>query len=245
MGSSSRQCTAEECERAVYARGLCGRHYKQWQRHGVLAPEQGPRPCTVESCGRQAVTRGWCHGHYLRWSRRGDVQPDVPLDRPRQDACSVDGCDRGVHSAGMCRSHSRRKQRYGDPEHGGPLRTVTGEGSLNHGYWWVRVPDELRHLVPAGRRADFEHRLVMAAQLGRPLRADETVHHRNGDRLDNRPENLELWSTAQPKGQRVADKLAWAYAFLDRYDPDASAALGRDLDPSTGAPREQESPSPW
>ena len=100
---------------------------------------------------------------------------------------------------------------------------MTGQGSVNHGYWWVSVADADRHLVPPGRRADFEHRLVVARLLGRPLSADETVHHRNGDRLDNRPENLELWSTAQPKGQRVEDKLQWAYAFLERYAPEALA----------------------
>ena len=239
-------CEADGCDRVVYARGLCGRHYKQMRRHGQLQTGTGPRPCAVDGCDRQAVTRGWCHGHYLRWSRTGDVHAAVPLARPVRDDCLVAGCGNGAHSAGRCRSHARRLRLYGDAEAGGPLRTVTGEGSVNNGYWWVGVGPERRHLVPPGRRADFEHRLVMAAQLGRPLRRDEVVHHRNGDRLDNRPENLELWTTAQPKGQRVSDQLAWALKLLRRYDPETADALGLDIDPTTGWPENAASPlSGW
>lgn len=235
-------CAAAGCDRGVYARGHCSRHYKQLLRHGEVQPDRAPALCAVGGCERVAVTRGWCHGHYLRWTRTGDVQEDVLLGRSGRSCCSVAGCARPVAGRGLCQPHRQRLLTNGTVDPDVPLRETPGTGFVRNGYRSVPVPAEDRWLT-GGKTPETEHRLVMARALGRPLRSDESVHHRNGDRSDNRLENLELWSRFQPTGARVADKLAFAFELIRRYDPEAVRTLGLDLDPETGAPWPEAPPS--
>lgn len=63
------------------------------------------------------------------------------------------------------------------------------------GYVMVKMPlNEDEHLKPMykARGYAFEHRLNMARQLGRSLRSDETVHHKDKNRQNNDPSNLEV-----------------------------------------------------
>ena len=91
----------------------------------------------------------------------------------------------------------------------------------SHGYVRVRAPKGHPTALANGYMA--EHRLVMEGVLGRYLEPNESVHHINGVRSDNRPENLELWTTSQPYGQRVTDKVQWAIDLLNRYSPESLA----------------------
>ena len=89
-------------------------------------------------------------------------------------------------------------------------RSFKWKGGIKYsgGYRYIFNPDHPKNKGKS-KHGDHmyvrEHRLIMENHLGRILRRGEIVHHINGDRLDNRIENLELWVNGHPYGQRAGD----------------------------------------
>lgn len=172
--------------------------------------------CTFEGCDKEVKARNLCAGHYMQWRQGRELSPLKSRRSPKLPfpECSVGGCDRDATHRGLCRQHRMQQRKKGEP---GEIRKISPKGSgtvTKAGYRMVWAPDN-----PASNSNGqiLEHRLVMEQILGRPLLPGENVHHKNGVRDDNRPENLELWVTMQPAGQRPEDLLDWANEIQRRY----------------------------
>jgi len=127
--------------------------------------------------------------------------------------CSFKDCGKPHEGNNLCAGHNRQRLRGKELT---PLRPVLPKGSGH------KNKEGYRRIVINGKYI-FEHRHVMEQHLGRKLLPEETVHHKNGVKDDNRIENLELWNGSQPPGQRVEDKVSWAIQILKLYSPDSLA----------------------
>jgi len=124
--------------------------------------------------------------------------------------CRIDGCKNGVHNGEYCATHDRRRRLYGDP-------LGVSERTKKHGKGFIDIRGYRRFGNRAHKGSVLEHRRIMEHHLGRPLMANENVHHINGNRSDNRLENLELWVKSQPCGQRASDLVIWAHEIISLY----------------------------
>ena len=190
--------------------------------------------CKVDGCSKDAYikSRQLCRPHYRSWRKTGGFDAVRVRDWKSPQECSVDGCKSVAHCRSYCKSHYTLWQRHGTPEYrrNPATQRAYGEGKKWHtaknGYV-VRFDPENQNASSNGQV--YEHRHVMSEMLGRPLRQGENVHHKNGNRSDNRPENLELWVQGQPSGQRVQDVAQWAIEWLVTGNLETALALEPDL----------------
>lgn len=192
-------------------------------QYGDPEAPRPPRPkkikplCSVDGCEKTFHANGLCPKHLARFKRTGDISIIRKVSKYEDKNCTVilaDGrrCRNVVNSKAMCLKHYNAQTRNGDPL-----------------YEWKRPPRNPKNYIPVkapighpnatAEGTILEHRLVMSNYLGRGLQPGENVHHINGNRHDNRLENLELWSTVQPFGQRVTDKVNYALEILALYAP--------------------------
>ncbi|WP_420717003.1 HNH endonuclease [Streptomyces sp. H27-H5] len=192
-------CAVQSCDARYFAKNYCKLHYERARAGRLLdAPHRSQAPlkaCSVDGCDRAHASRGYCDTHYRRWRRYGDAgtaeaQPCGPKKKTPLP-CSVNGCTKPRRGEEYCALHRARVNRTGDP---GPAHLLhTGE---SNGYL---TPQGYR-MVLRGGRYRAEHRFVMEQAIGRNLFQDETVHHINGVRDDNRPENLVLHRESSWRG---------------------------------------------
>ena len=190
-------------------------------RRRCVTPSDGL--CTHPGCDRPHRGKGYCSGHLARFMTGRDM--DAPWKGQRyQGECEWKNCDRpashrvrtlGLH---LCGAHAQRHRMGRSMD--APIRALRRNAEIGarsvskDGYVYIKVSHSRTSAKDGWKR---EHVWVMEQHLGRPLRPEEIVHYKNGQRGDNRLENLELWSSSHPPGQRVEDKVAWAREILEIY----------------------------
>jgi hypothetical protein len=129
--------------------------------------------CTVAGCGGQARAKGLCNRHYK--------QARQPLRATNPCACGCGGRTEYTFLHGHhTRLFSRDEQARRGRQNTGQALRDTGEGKS-----YRKVAQ--RH----------EHRIVAEQKLGRPLVRGEIVHHKNGNKRDNHPDNLEVMTQSE------------------------------------------------
>ncbi len=213
-------CTYPECGRPLLAKGLCQTHYSMQRRGEPLrAIKYQHKPwankfCAFDGCGLYARAKGLCPSHREQQKIGIELKPLGPGARNRDKICEFPECPRPVAGIGYCQGHYRQK-RLGKQLQ--PLHIPTYRYK-HAGYILLQRPD---HPNASKQGKVFEHVVVMSEALGRPLLESETIHHKNGIKDDNRPENLELKAGRHAKGQAVTDLLAYARDILSVYGTEA------------------------
>lgn len=141
--------------------------------------------CKAENCNEQVRCKGYCNKHYLRMRRNGTTK-NLLKKYDLDDVCEF--CFEkapGKLVRNLCPACYKREWRKGYPD-----RDINQAG-LGH------IDPQGYRRLQINKRQINEHTLIVEKYLGRRLTKDEVVHHKDGDKLNNNIENLELMTRSE------------------------------------------------
>ena len=169
--------------------------------------------CSFSECVRKPYAKDLCQSHYKMSLRGENLRKLRPREGARLDTCTFEGCHKPHKGNNLCSGHNYQMKKFGKLQ---PIK-YQRPGEWND--WFKHESGYIRRTRRVNGKYEMQsqHRFIMEEYLGRALFPGENVHHINGVRNDNRIENLELWVSSQPSGQRVEDLVNWAKEILERY----------------------------
>lgn len=166
-------CSFSICDKKLKAKGLCSTHYKQQLRGENLYLLPRIKLCSMPNCGEKVKALGFCSMHHARkrFGRPMDAPKGLPIGRPGRKGPASPSWKGGIT----------------DSEVGRKI--------------WIADEDPMFSMAIGKTNYVLEHRLVVARWLKRPLFEDETVHHIDGNNLNNEFTNLQLRTGHHGEGQ--------------------------------------------
>lgn len=161
--------------------------------------------CALDGCGRPFRAMGLCTMHYQRMKNHGST--DEPKRGYAGAICSVKECQSVATDSGMCGKHAQRVRRYGNPD----FITSAEVANMRNRLAQMEVRPSVKNSYAKffGRH---EHRVVAEQMLGRPLKEGEIVHHIDGNRRNNTPENLKVMTQSEHIKEHLPEMRAAARA---------------------------------
>lgn len=198
-----------DCGKEITGKTRCQSCYIAYTRTPEFAEAQSKRLTKYE---REYGTEALNTGSIIYWdtrTRRKTKEPNVrtrPFVKVLCGKCTntrwvsvhnIRDCKRRVSKFnGFCKECARNATWLERGRERPKTRKLT-----SHGYIKIYCPEN----PMADKRGEvYEHRLVMAEKLGRPLESYEHVHHLDGNKTNNMPANLEL---IEPRPHNIFTKL--------------------------------------
>lgn len=147
--------------------------------------------CLVDGCEEAVKARGYCGRHLFQFYKYGKIISVEKIKDPGGNRkCKVEGCDRKHRANGYCDAHNSQLRKHGEITSD---KIIDRNGMSTSGEYVLILDKD--HPAANKRGYVLRSHLVWELTTGHMVLPPEVIHHRNGNKQDDRFVNLELFPT--------------------------------------------------